>query len=41
MKAVSLMRMGDLETDLTERFPNVDFVFTTEFLVSIHKINKT
>ncbi len=28
------MRMGDLETDLTERFPNVDFVFTTEFLVS-------
>ncbi|MEB7385532.1 phosphoglycerate dehydrogenase [Staphylococcus xylosus] len=29
MKAVSLMRMGDLETDLTERFPNVDFVFTT------------
>ncbi|MEB6171427.1 phosphoglycerate dehydrogenase [Staphylococcus pseudoxylosus] len=29
MKAVSLMRMDDLETDLIERFPNVDFVFTT------------
>ncbi|MEB5784386.1 phosphoglycerate dehydrogenase [Staphylococcus pseudoxylosus] len=29
MKAVSIMRMDDLETDLIERFPNVDFVFTT------------
>ncbi|PHK49552.1 phosphoglycerate dehydrogenase [Staphylococcus edaphicus] len=29
MKAVSLMRMGDLEKELTETFPNVDFVFST------------
>ncbi|MBO3066380.1 phosphoglycerate dehydrogenase [Staphylococcus shinii] len=29
MKAVSLMKLGDLETELIERFPTVEFVFTT------------
>lgn len=28
MKAVSLQRMGDLENDLVEAFPNVKFIFT-------------
>ena len=28
MKAVSLMKLGDLENELKARFPNVDFVFS-------------